>query len=447
MGNQKNQTPAEGTAGKTMTKYDRKMQARKEAEAREKRQRTVTRIAAIIVIALIAIIAIAMPVGKRINAKSEYIRIGNHSLSKIDYDFYYGYSVNSYLSAYAQILPYIGLDTTKSFDSQSFDETMTWQQYFNQLAVSSARQYLALADDAKAAGFEYDVTEDYNELYATFSETAENQNISLKSYLKNMFGSYATKASIKDCVTTFLTAQAYYAHLLEENTPDDIAVSEYYKENKKNYDNIHYYAFDLQAEVAEDATDEERTAALAAAKEKAEKFASRYTAGEDFLTLCREYATEEQAETYADDDAAIYKSSTYSNMHSAYRDWLFEDGRKENDITVVEGTDVYHIVIFLLREKPDTVDETISNTLASEAASEYVDTLTESYALTDTKNHLKLNGLAAEDQNDAEENDNTDAPEDSNNAGNSDSTDNSNNSDNADNSENTDSSDNTGEAE
>ena len=40
MGNQKNQTPADKTAEKKMTKYDLKMQARKEAEAREKRQRS-----------------------------------------------------------------------------------------------------------------------------------------------------------------------------------------------------------------------------------------------------------------------------------------------------------------------------------------------------------------------------------------------------------------------
>ncbi len=153
MGNQKNQTPADKTAEKKMTKYDLKMQARKEAEAREKRQSMITRITALIVLVLVVIVAVAVPLTKRISAKGEYIRIGDHSLSKIDYDFYYGYSVNSYLAQYSYILPYMGLDTTKSFDSQQFDDTTTWQQYFDQMTATNIRQYLALSDDAKKTGF------------------------------------------------------------------------------------------------------------------------------------------------------------------------------------------------------------------------------------------------------------------------------------------------------
>ena len=71
MGNQKNQTPADKTAEKKMTKYDLKMQARKEAEAREKRQSMITRITALIVLVLVVIVAVAVPLTKRISAKGE----------------------------------------------------------------------------------------------------------------------------------------------------------------------------------------------------------------------------------------------------------------------------------------------------------------------------------------------------------------------------------------
>ncbi len=63
MGNQKNQTPADKTAEKKMTKYDLKMQARKEAEAREKRQSMITRITALIVLVLVVIVAVAVRKG------------------------------------------------------------------------------------------------------------------------------------------------------------------------------------------------------------------------------------------------------------------------------------------------------------------------------------------------------------------------------------------------
>lgn len=395
MGNQKNHQPAAEAAEKKMTKYDMKMQARKEAEAREKRQNLITRITAVAVLALVIVIVIAVPLVKRTTAKGEYIRVGNHSVSKIDYDFYYGYGVNAYLSTYSYILPYLGLDTTKSFDSQNYDENTTWQQYFDQMTVSNIRQNLALCDDAEKSGFSYDVKEDYDAFYSGLDEAATAQNMSLKTYLKNMFGSYATKSSIRDCVTVSLTAQAYYTHLLEENKPAADEVEKRYTENKRDYDTVHFSSFDLQADIPEDATDEQKTAALAAAKEKADKFISRYQAGEDFLTLCREYATEEQAEKYEAEDASAYQSSTYANMHSSYRDWLFDESRKENEITAIEDSTAYHIVLFNLREKPDTVDETISDTIASEKVRAYVNEISEGYELNDAKNHLNLKGLAA----------------------------------------------------
>ncbi len=405
MGNQKNQTPANGTAEKKMTKYDLKMQARKEAEARDKRQRLITRVTAIAVLVLIIIVAVAVPLTKRISAKGEYIRIGDHSLSKIDYDFYYGYSVNSYLAQYSYILPYMGLDTTKSFDSQYFDDTTTWQQYFDQMTATNIRQYLALCDDAKKTGFTYDVDEDYNSFYTDMTEASTTQGVSLKTYLKNMFGSYATKSSLKDCVTNFLTAQAYYSHILEDNKPTPSEINERYDENKRDYDNIHFSLFDLQADIPEDATDEQKQEAMAAAKVKADEFITRYQAGEDFLTLCRAYATAEQSEKYEAEDASAYQSSTYANMHSSYRDWLFDETRKENEITAIEDDSAYHIVLFNLREKPDTVDDDISSIISSEKARTYLNGLIENYTLSDPKDHLNLKALETADNTDGENGD------------------------------------------
>ena len=400
MGNQKNQTPADKTAEKKMTKYDLKMQARKEAEAREKRQSMITRITALIVLVLVVIVAVAVPLTKRISAKGEYIRIGDHSLSKIDYDFYYGYSVNSYLAQYSYILPYMGLDTTKSFDSQQFDDTTTWQQYFDQMTATNIRQYLALSDDAKKTGFTYDMDAAYESFYKDMTEAATTQGVSLKTYLKNMFGSYATKSSLKDCVTTFLTAQAYYSQILEDNKPTKAEIDERYEEKKRDYDNIHFSAFDIAADIPEDATDEQKEEAMAAAKKKADEFVSRFKNGEEFLALCREFATEEQAKKYEAEDASAYQDSTYAGMHSAYRDWLFDEERKENEITAIESDSTYYVVLFNLREKPDTVDDDISNTIASEKSRTYLDGISEGYTLSDPKDHLNLKALESADKDD-----------------------------------------------
>ena len=116
MGKQNNTPMTQENTEKKMTKYDRKMQARKEAEIREKRQRRLTQITAAVIIALVVIIAVAVPIGKKASARMEYIRIGNHSIDRIDYDFMYSYFSSYTLNMYT----YFGLiDSKKSLADQN----------------------------------------------------------------------------------------------------------------------------------------------------------------------------------------------------------------------------------------------------------------------------------------------------------------------------------------
>ncbi len=87
-------------------------------------------------------------------------------------------------------------------------------------------------------------------------------------------------------------------------------------------------------------------------------------------------------------------------MHSAYRDWLFDEERKENEITAIESDSTYYVVLFNLREKPDTVDDDISNTIASEKSRTYLDGISEGYTLSDPKDHLNLKALESADKDD-----------------------------------------------
>ena len=83
---------------------------------------------------------------------------------------------------------------------------------------------------------------------------------------------------------------------------------------------------------------------MAAAKKKADEFVSRFKNGEEFLALCREFATEEQAKKYEAEDASAYQDSTYAGMHSAYRDWLFDEERKAGDTTVIEDAMSFSLI-------------------------------------------------------------------------------------------------------
>lgn len=404
----KNNIPATENSEKKMTKYDRKMLARKEAEIREKRQRRMTRITAAVIIALIAVIAIAVPVGRQIRVKSEYIRIGGHSINKIEYDFMSGYFTNYTRSMYT----YFGMiDGTKSLSEQDFDETMTWQQYFDQTTVDSIRQCFILIDDAKEKGLTYDVKEKYDEFFASCESDAAANSMTLDKYLKANFGSYASKSSLKDILTQLLTASAHNDYLLEQNKPSDEAVESYYAENKNSYDTINFNLLELKAEIAEGASEEEISKAMEDAKKKADEFMARFQAGEPFLALYGEYggeipseeddsdkdSQEGGSEDSGDDkdslkNASLKSDVTYSSANTLYRDWLFEEGRTATDITAIEDKTghSYHIVAFRSRQRPETVTETISDTLASRAVSEYIAGKSEPYRLTDKKDHLHL---------------------------------------------------------
>ena len=147
-------------SNKTMTKYDRKMQARQEAALKEKKRSFFTRIGLLVALICVIVIIIIVPAMKKQGAKNTFITVGNHEVSQIEYDYYYSTAVNQFLTMYSSVLPYLGLDTTKSFASQQYNDTMTWQDYFDQMAIDFLLESKVLADDAKATNFNHDVDAD-----------------------------------------------------------------------------------------------------------------------------------------------------------------------------------------------------------------------------------------------------------------------------------------------
>ena len=254
----KNNIPATENSEKKMTKYDRKMLARKEAEIREKRQRKMTRITAAVIIALIAVVAIAVPVGRQIRVKSEYIRIGGHSINKIEYDFMSGYFTNYTRSMYT----YFGMiDGTKSL-------SLAGSKKFVVLLLDIVGQalFLCVVDQNKALadavnrGLVKILLPGHRLVKVLFGKTlcaVDHTEISVHAYLKANFGSYASKSSLKDILTQLLTASAHNDYLLEQNKPSDEAVESYYAENKNSYDTINFNLLELKAEIAEGASEED----------------------------------------------------------------------------------------------------------------------------------------------------------------------------------------------
>ena len=171
----KKNTPEVKEEQKIQTKYDRKMAERKEREKKDKRDEKIFKIASS-VIGIVLILAIVIGIGstivrKQTALKGTYIQIGDRNVSRLEYDFYYNSCINNYLSTYGSLVSYMGLDTTRDFDLQSYDENLTWKDMFDQMAVQQMTQIYALIDDANTNGFEYDDSADLEETYE-FSDSS-----------------------------------------------------------------------------------------------------------------------------------------------------------------------------------------------------------------------------------------------------------------------------------
>lgn len=389
--------PEVKTEQKIQTKYDRKVEARKQQKIKEARQDKITKIVSMAVCAVV-ILAVVISVAVSVIRKSTvlngtYVKIGDHELTQLEYDYYYNSAVNNYLTTYSSLMPYMGLDTSADFDKQEYAEGMTWKDMFDEMTVEQIKQTRVMVKNAGEKGFVYDADEEYNNFVSSIQSYADSANVSVKEYYKQSFGDYATQKNIEPFVRENLLASAYYNHLIEENAATDEEVSAYYEEHKQDYDKVDYRSFIFTAELAEDADDDAVSSAMKELKDKADAMMEARKDGEDFEALCVENASEDAKANYEDTESeySLTEGRYYSGTSSVISGWLYEESRKEGDITVLEDETnyQYYVVEFVKRYFDEADNENIANTIASQRASDYVAELVEACEVVDVKGELK----------------------------------------------------------
>lgn len=382
---------------KVVTRYDRKMEARRIQAEKERLTARRWKIGAMVVgiclVCALAGITIRSVVKKQSALKDTYITVGNHELTKLEYDYYYNSTANNYINTYYSYLSYMGLDITKDFAEQNYSGDLTWKDNFDRMAVDSVTEIKAVIDDAQSQGFEYDVTEDYNTYVENINRAASEAGLSIAKYYTAFFGTYATQNNIEPFIKEMLFASAYYDHLNETMAPSEEEITAYYEENKNNYDMVNYHEFSFPA-VLEEGTEEDVAAAvMSELNAQADEMIQRLTAGEDFETLCEEYAEEEQKANYSDTETeySFHEKATYFSVSTQYADWMYEDGREAGELTKIEDTEnhVIYVVRFEERIYDESCRETISNRLVNQEVSGYVENLKVNYQVVDRKGELK----------------------------------------------------------
>ena len=356
----------EQTEQKVMTKYDRKVQKRKEEKEKEKKEERIsTAIGIVVLVALVCLVA-SFPIRTYLATHETYVVVNGEAVNKVEFDYQYNLTKNNYITQYGSYLTYFGLDTSKDLSTQMYSDTLTWQDYFEQNAVESLKQNKALMAEAKAAGFTYDTTDEYNTFKETIKTSAASAGISEKEYVRSIYGGYATMSRIEQYVKNDMVMNAYYEKLQEDNAPSDDEIQSYYEENKATYDSVDYRLTTIEAELPTEPTEladpvEATTAPDADTDGTATTDTTQDTA---YQPSDAEIAKAmEDAKVLADDaektvakDGEAHESEKKSSVNYLISDWLFDDARKAGDTTVItnDNSHCYYAVAFEKRYLDET---------------------------------------------------------------------------------------------
>lgn len=362
-----NKEQKEQTEQKVMTKYDRKVQKRKEEKEKEKKEERIsTTVGIVFLVALVCLVA-SFPIRTYLATHETYVVINGEKVNKVEFDYVYNTSKNNYITQYGSYLSYFGLDTSKDLSTQMYSETLTWKDYFEQNAVESLKQNKALMAEAKAAGFTYDTTDEYNTFKETIKTSAAAAGVSDKEYVRSIYGSYATMGRIEEYVKNDMVMNAYYQKLQEDNAPGDDEVQSYYEENKATYDSVDYRLTTIEADLPTEPTEladpVEETAADTtgstdgtAATDSTQDTAYQPSDAEIAKAMEDAKVLADDAEQTVAKDGEAHENEKKSSVNYLISDWLFDDARKAGDTTVItnDNSHCYYAVAFEKRYLDET---------------------------------------------------------------------------------------------
>ena len=357
----------EQTEQKVMTKYDRKVQKRKEEKEKEKKEERIsTAIGIVVLVALVCLVA-SFPIRTYLATHETYVVVNGEAVNKVEFDYQYNLTKNNYITQYGSYLTYFGLDTSKDLSTQMYSDTLTWQDYFEQNAVESLKQNKALMAEAKAAGFTYDTTDEYNTFKETIKTSAAAAGVSDKEYVRSIYGSYATMGRIEEYVKNDMVMNAYYQKLQEDNAPSDDEIQSYYEENKATYDSVDYRLTTIEAElptepteladpVEETAADTTGTTDGTAATDSTQDTAYQPSDAEIAKAMEDAKVLADDAEQTVAKDGEAHENEKKSSVNYLISDWLFDDARKAGDTTVItnDNSHCYYVVAFEKRYLDET---------------------------------------------------------------------------------------------
>ncbi len=382
----KKEKQTEQTEQKHMTKYDLKMQRRKEEKEREKREALIGKITGIAVVIAVACLVLSFPLRNYLAVHDTYAVVGGEKVTRIEFDYNYYTAKNNFIAENGMYMSYFGVDLTGDLSQVMYSDTLTFEDYFTQLAVENIVRQKALLAEAKEKGFAYDTEGEYKRIEEDIKAAASEAGVTTKEFIQINYGPYATMNRISQYLKETMLVTAYYEQLAEENQPAQEEISAYYDEHKADYDSVDYRLTTISAELPTEPTElADPVDGTAAGTASGGDSSAGGTAASDTyqpseaeiekaMSDAKKLADEAEKTVMKDGEAMA--GQTQSSVVYLLREWLFDEARKEGDTTVIENAtgNSYYVVGFEKRylDETPTADARILTAASQEEGQTYL---------------------------------------------------------------------------
>lgn len=327
-------------------------------------------------IAIISIIAVLILATVFINSNLFYtgmdaVKIGGKGYNVAEFNYYYNTTYSGFMSQYGDLAGMLGLDTSKSLDSQEFMEGQTWADYFETEALASMQRVDFLYDEAMRNGYELS---EQSKSYITGEVDVIKLNYALygfnsvEQFVTYNYGKGATIELLEELMTKNYLANEYAQTVGESYEYSQQELDDYYVTKKDEYDFFSFRQFFFSG-AADDEAGIDAETAMAEAKEKAEAMASGIGTEEDFARLALENASADTKESYENDEATLNRTQGNS-LHVDYSEWLLDAAREKGDITTAEASNGYYVLYFIGRDDNSYATRNVRHILVKAVAEE-----------------------------------------------------------------------------
>lgn len=175
---------------------------------------------------------------------------GTISLDNTDFAYYYWSEYFYFAEVYGDYLKE-QVDFSAPLGEQPYSETMSWEDYLLEDAISTVQDTLAMVLAAEEAGFT--LPEDYDSAYQAAqvdfrSAAAKAGCRDLNEYLRDSYGPKAEEASFFRYLHQTYLASAYADHLLEQIRIPDEDVVAYFTDRQADYEAVYHFDRDKPEE-------------------------------------------------------------------------------------------------------------------------------------------------------------------------------------------------------